>query len=276
MRHLWLTLFNILPNKWLSRQAGHWASASWSRSFIPLFIRRFNVDLEEAEKPWQDYNSLADFFARKLKPGLRPVCDDETMIVSPVDGVISQIGRIKEGKLIQAKGIDYSLEQLLGDPQKVRQFMGGHFVTIYLSPRDYHRIHCPYTGEVQGYAYWPGKLYPVNQKGVQNVPGLFARNERLITYMNTAIGAMAVIKVGAVIVGGIKVGYAPITSNQGAKAQAVEMTESPTLQKGDELGYFQFGSTVILLFEPHRVEWLQSLCSGTSVRMGEKIAKIRS
>ncbi|WP_207707091.1 archaetidylserine decarboxylase [Heliorestis acidaminivorans] len=273
MRQLWLALFNILPDKWLSRRAGIWASATWSRAFIPLFARRFKINVEEAEKPLQDYGSLADFFIRKLKPGLRPISQDEHVIVSPVDGVVSQIGRITAGKLIQAKGITYSLEDLLGDSQKVKQFMGGHFVTIYLSPRDYHRIHTPYAGQVQGCAYWPGRLYPVNARGVQNVPGLFARNERLITYMDSQIGSFALVKVGAVIVGSIKVNYDTVVSNQGEKATAIDYTDGPFLQKGEELGYFQFGSTVILLFEKEKMEWLENLSSGCAVKMGEPIGK---
>ncbi|MZP42232.1 phosphatidylserine decarboxylase [Heliobacterium gestii] len=261
----------MLPQTWLSRQSGKWAASRWSRRAIPWFIRRYGVNLEEAEKSWQEYRSLADFFCRRLKPGIRPVCPDDNIIVSPVDGQISQMGAVSAGRLIQAKGINYSLEQLLGDTEQARRFTGGEFITIYLSPRDYHRIHAPLAGRVTGYAYWPGRLYPVNDLGVRGVPNLFARNERLITYMDTDVGQVGVIKVGAMMVGSVRVGYAEI--NRRKRAKLVSVTEGPYLEKGDELGYFEFGSTVILLYEPGAIRWKAGIETGARLKMGEEIAE---
>ncbi|MBC9783947.1 phosphatidylserine decarboxylase [Heliobacterium chlorum] len=263
----------MLPQRWLSRQSGRWAASKWSRRAIPWFIRRYNIAVEEAEKTWQEYGSLADFFCRRLKPGLRPICPEPNGIVSPVDAQVSQMGTASAGRLIQAKGINYSLEQLLGDRTKAESFAGGEFVTLYLSPRDYHRIHAPLEGRVTGYAYWPGRLYPVNDLGVQGVPGLFARNERLITYLQTDVGQVALVKVGAMMVGSVRVTYSNVVSNRRKPAQLVSLQEGPDLEKGEELGFFQFGSTVILLFEPGAVRWREDLTTGTRLKMGEMIAQ---
>ncbi|ABZ85304.1 phosphatidylserine decarboxylase [Heliomicrobium modesticaldum Ice1] len=271
MRRVKLAILHMLPQTWLSRQSGKWAASRWSRRAIPWFIRRYGVNLEEAEKSWQEYRSLADFFCRRLKPGMRPICPDESVIISPVDGKVSQIGTASAGRLIQAKGINYSLEQLLGDAEQARRFTGGEFITIYLSPRDYHRIHAPMAGRVTGYAYWPGRLYPVNELGVRGVPNLFARNERLITYMKTDVGQVAVIKVGAMMVGSVRVGYAEI--NRRKRAKLISMTDGPYLDKGDELGYFEFGSTVILLYEPGAIRWKPGIETGTRLKMGEGLAE---
>ncbi|MTV48089.1 phosphatidylserine decarboxylase [Heliobacillus mobilis] len=263
----------MLPQRWLSRQSGRWAASKWSRRAIPWFIRRYNVAVEEAEKTWQEYGSLADFFCRRLKPGLRPICVDSEAIASPVDAQVSQMGTASAGRLIQAKGINYSLEQLLGDRTKAESFAGGEFVTLYLSPRDYHRIHAPLKGRVSGYAYWPGRLYPVNDLGVHGVPGLFARNERLITYLQTDVGQVAVVKVGAMMVGSVRVTYSNVVSNRRKPAQLVSLEKGPELEKGEEVGFFQFGSTVILLFEPGAIRWREDLTTGTTLKMGEMIAQ---
>lgn len=270
-----LSLFYLLPKHALSRAVGRWARSPISRFAIPLFIRRFQINLEEAEKPWQDYPNLLEFFIRKLKPDARPVDPSPDTVISPVDGVISQLGEITDGTLIQAKGITYRLEELLGgDKEQAALFEGGKFVTIYLSPRDYHRIHAPADGEVAHVSYIPGKLFPVNDFGVRAVPRLFVRNERLISFMRTSMGMIAVVKVGATNVGSIRLNFDPKVSTRTAEGRLTKAYEPPLpLSKGQEMGRFEFGSTVILLFEPGRVEWTSDWVSGTSWKMGQPIAR---
>ncbi|MFC4076891.1 archaetidylserine decarboxylase [Salinithrix halophila] len=271
-----LALLKALPRKTVSRWMGRFARTSASRRLIPYYIRRFDVDLSEVEKPTAQYPTLLDFFVRGLKEGARPVDPDPSIITSPVDGTVSQKGKIDNGTLLQAKGITYRLEDLLGrDQEKAARYNGGHFITLYLSPRDYHRIHTPIQGKVIGLTYIPGTLFPVNALGVQRIKGIFARNERLITYLETDAGRVAVVKVGATNVGSIRVTYDPgIGTNRPRKKQVVkrDYPNEKTLGKGEEMGRFEFGSTVILLFESNRIEWVDHLNAGTTVRMGEPIA----
>ncbi|PTX58271.1 phosphatidylserine decarboxylase [Melghirimyces profundicolus] len=275
-----MAILNCMPKNTISRWMGRFARSPFSRRLIPYFIRRFDVDLTQVEKPVSDYPTLLDFFVRGLKEGARPVNPDPDFIVSPVDGMVSQCGTVSDGTLLQAKGVTYTLEALLGgDEEKVRLFSGGRFITLYLSPRDYHRIHTPVTGKVKGLTYIPGSLFPVNALGVKRVRGLFARNERLITYLDSPAGKVALVKVGATNVGSIRVVYDPeITTNHPGKRRMVTRIypESNELEKGQELGRFEFGSTVILLLEPGKTEWIGELSPGTRVRMGQPIARILS
>ena len=262
--------------KTISRLAGSFAQSNFSRKFIPFYASFFQIALEDAEKPLGDFKHLTDFFTRALKPGLRPIFPEPNAIVSPVDGRVSQFGEIKNGMLIQAKGVDYKLTDLLGgDTTKAERFLGGTFLTIYLSPKDYHRIHTPLAGKLTDYAYIPGSLFPVNNIGVKNVKGLFARNERIITYMDTTAGEIAVIKVGATIVGSVRVVYdTNLTTNVKGAAIGGKIKNSPVLTKGAELGHFAFGSTVILLFEAGKVKLNLDLKEQDVVRMGEKIGEV--
>lgn len=273
VRRFSIWLLKAIPQKWVSRQAGKLARSRISRRAIPWFIRRYGVDWQEAEAHWREYPSLGEFFIRKLKPGQRIIDQSPNTVVSPVDGVVSQLGKAEEGHLIQAKGVNYSLAGLLGDETEASRFYGGHYITIYLSPKDYHRIHVPVSGRISGYRYCPGKLFPVNQIGVQGIPGLFARNERLITYIDTDAESVALVKVGATIVGSVRVLYDSVRTNSKGKPSAEQWKEGHRVQKGDEVGYFQFGSTVILVFEPGSVEWRDGLSEGTILRMGETIAQ---
>lgn len=273
---LLLYLFYLLPKHALSRTAGRLARSPLSRFAIPLFIRRFRIDTEEAEKPWREYPNLLEFFIRKLKPGARPVDPSPNTGISPVDGVISQLGDITENTLIQTKGMTYRLVDLLGgDSEQAARYEGGKFVTIYLSPRDYHRIHAPADGEVTHVSYIPGHLFPVNDFGVRTIPGLFVRNERLITYLRTALGVIAVVKVGATNVGSIRLNFDPKVFTHSAERRGVRKVYEtpPRLAKGQEMGRFEFGSTVILLFEPGRVEWTSDWKPGTILKMGQPIVR---
>ncbi len=268
---LQLAVMRLLPKRLVSRLAGRFAKSSMSKVFIPWFAKHYTIDYTQAEFDLKQYPSLTEFFTRKLKPGLRPVAEGEKVISSPVDGVVSQFGPIEQGRLIQAKGVNFTVLELLGqDKAKAELFTGGSFVTIYLSPKDYHRIHAPVHGTVTASTYVPGTLFPVNPFGVRSVKGLFARNERLVTYLNTFLGTVALVKVGAIIVGSVKVNYSPTVTN--VPKGTLEMREySPGFRvaRGDELGRFEFGSTVILLFQPGCVKLEVEI--GQKVLMGQQI-----
>jgi phosphatidylserine decarboxylase len=272
-----LFFWKWLPKKRISHCMGKFAKQRWSRYFIPIYIKIFNVDIEFVKKPLRQFNNLLEFFTRELLPEAHPVDFSERVIISPVDGTISQMGTIKQGSLLQGKGIFYSLEQLLGNrKQYVDKFMGGQFVTIYLSPRDYHRIHMPIASEVMESTYIPGELYPVNRFGVGKVPGLFAINERIVSYLYTACGYVALIKVGATNVGSIKVVFDEQITTNPRQSKPIEhkVYSHVHLHKGDEIGWFEFGSTVILLFEPNRIKWMMEAKPGATVQMGEGLARM--
>ncbi|WP_232697576.1 archaetidylserine decarboxylase [Brevibacillus daliensis] len=266
-------LISKMPQNVMSRQMGKVTSSRISRLAIETYIKHYKIDVSEIEKPVKEYGSLKEFFTRRLKPGKRPVDQAQEAIVSPVDGTVSQLGKIQQGTLIQAKGKTYTVSELLADDQQMAEkYFGGSFITIYLSPRDYHRIHMPVAGTLYRYSYSPGKLYPVNSMGVENVDSLFARNERLITYVDNEIcGDVAVVKVGALFVGSVKVNYNTTTTNvKRGKLISEDISQPPVYEKGAEIGWFEFGSTVILLFEKE-VTWVPELQIGSTLRMGQRI-----
>jgi phosphatidylserine decarboxylase len=259
----------------MSRLMGYIARRPFSRRLIPLYIRYFDIDMEPVKKPLSEFENLVDFFVRAYREEARPIDFREEVVVSPVDGTISQCGMIEEGRLFQAKGHYYSLTELLGETEaQVKPFYNGQFMTIYLSPRDYHRIHIPVTGGVEAMTYIPGELYPVNQWGVQKVPRLFSRNERLVTHVQSPFGRIALVKVGATNVGSIKVVYDQDIVTNRRKARYIHKVypEAYSMSKGAELGRFEFGSTVILLFEPQMIDWVSELKPGKTLRMGQPIA----
>lgn len=268
-------LIHRLPQNAMSRAMGKITASRISRLAIRRYVRHYNIDLSVVEKPLDEYRTLKEFFTRRLKPQARPIVQSLDAVASPVDGTISQMGEITAGTLIQAKGKAYSLDQLLGaDAEMAQRFCGGQFITIYLSPRDYHRIHMPVTGRLVQYTYLPGRLYPVNQIGVEQVDQLFARNERLITYINSEMaGCVAVVKVGALFVGSVKVTYNAATTNvKHGQTESKPLHPSPRYDKGEELGWFEFGSTVILLFEPGMVAWAPGIQEGRPILMGQHLA----
>lgn len=274
---LYRTLWKSFPTRRISRITGAIARHPISKKMIPTYIKHFQIELEPIKKPLDQFEHLLDFFVRELKPEARPIDVDPSKVVSPVDAVVSQIGEIREGSCVYAKGKEYSLSELLGnDRDYVKKFQGGKFVTLYLSPRDYHRIHMPVDGEIEGYTYLPGPLYPVNDLGLRLFPELFAVNERLVTYVRSSAGCVAVVKVGATNVGSIKVTYEDLSTNLKTHSQnkQVQYQERPHMTKGDELGRFEFGSTVILVFEPNRIEWTIPEEIGTKVLMGQSIARV--
>jgi phosphatidylserine decarboxylase len=266
-----------LPHHLISRIAGFLMNTRipfLKNAIIAWFMKRYRITLNEAiiSTP-SAFKNFNDFFTRQLKPGARPLSSG---VISPVDGTISQLGTINQNKLVQAKNIDYTLEALLaGDKKACADFSAGAFATLYLSPSDYHCVHMPLAGQLKKMIYVPGRLFSVNHQTTCNVPHLFARNERLICFFETAQGTMAVILVGAMIVASINTVWAGrIAPRKPRQITAWEYTKtSPqtTLAKGDMLGSFSLGSTVILLFEKNTVEFLaQSL--GQSIKMGQALA----
>jgi phosphatidylserine decarboxylase len=272
-----LAALRLVPKNALSRAAGAATRAQAPRAvrlaLMKAFARRYGIDLSECDD-LETFRTFGEFFARPLRPGRRPIAPGGEVIVSPTDGVVSQAGTTREGRLVQAKGIDYTLDALLADVALASRFRGGPFATIYLSPCDYHRIHFPLGGRILGYRYVPGLLWPVNEASVRSVSGLFTVNERLATILDTPLGLLAVVAVGATIVGRIRAYYdpaAPVSNLKGARPVARDYPAPIPVEKGQELGAFEMGSTVILLGEPGRAALRSDLVEGTRVRVGEPI-----
>jgi phosphatidylserine decarboxylase len=228
---------------------------------------------EAAQPDLEAYPSFNAFFTRPLKQGIRTL--DTADIVCPADGAISQLGAIKEGLLFQAKGRYFSTEELLGgDEERAALFNGGRFATIYLSPRDYHRVHMPLAGRLTATTYIPGKLFSVNGVTASNVDRLFARNERLVCYFDTEAGPMAMILVGAMVVAGIETVWSGQVAPPPKRPVTVDHAKLPEpvqLDKGAEMGRFMLGSTVILLFPEGSMEWQEHYQEGTVTRLGEAL-----
>jgi phosphatidylserine decarboxylase len=236
-----------------------------------VFAHQFRVDLHEAEGQLTDYRTFGQFFTRRLKPGLRPIDPAPDAITSPVDGTVSQAGLIEQGACLQAKGITFRVDQLLGDARQALAFEGGSFTTIYLSPRDYHRIHAPVAGRITGYGYLPGAFWPVNPASVRTQQALFAINERLVTYVESAFGRVAIVAVGATCVARIHASYDSIVTHTGESARQHTYERPIAVEKGGEIGMFEMGSTVILLFERNRVKWAPTMVAAQKVKLGERI-----
>ena len=241
-----------------------------------LFVRAVGIDLDEAAAPIGSYASLEELFIRRLRPGARRTDPSPVAVVSPVDGVVGACGTVEDGTLLQVKGRTYSLGRLLDDEDEATRYEGGPYATFYLSPRDYHRIHTPVTGDVREARIVPGRLLPVFQESVDRVEELFARNERLITYLDTAeAGRMAVVKVGATMVGRIGVTYdlTARTNVPGGRTRHLRYDPAHALKKGEELGVFELGSTVVLVGERGRVAF-DALVPGEPVRVGDRIGTL--
>lgn len=234
--------------------------------------------MNEALKPEaNDYQNFNDFFTRELKPESRIITANAQKVLSPVDGTISQFGRIQAGQIVQAKGHSYSVHELLAGEAKVAQtFEHGHFMTLYLSPKDYHRIHMPTVGRVKQMWYVPGKLFSVNPATTEHLPGLFAKNERVVCLFETPKGPMLMVLVGAMIVASIETSWAGlIAPNRPKQIKTWQYNEEHLidLQQGEEMGRFKLGSTVILLYpETQRLKWEAALQAGASVKLGMPLA----
>jgi phosphatidylserine decarboxylase len=241
-------------------------------AFVRWFVGRYGVDMDEAVDPRPSaYRTFNDFFTRALRPGRRPLQGGPDTPVSPVDGRVSQAGRIQAGRIFQAKGHHFDLAALLGgDGARARPFEDGSFATLYLSPGDYHRIHMPLAGRLRESVYVPGRVFAVNPSAVRVVPGLFARNERLVTLFDTPLGPMAMVLVGALFVGSIETVWAGEVQARRAGPLATPEVE---LSRGAEMGRFNLGSTVIVLFPADRVAWRDDLVAGRRVRVGEALVQ---
>lgn len=245
---------------------------------ITTFLRFYAVNMAEAERPDpKAYESFNDFFTRALKPGARPVDPAPDAVACPVDGAISQAGDIHGDRLVQAKGIDYTAAALLGgDDGLAREFDGGSFATIYLAPFNYHRIHMPLAGTLRRARYVGGDLFSVNAATAAGVPGLFTRNERIACVFDTAAGPMAVVLVGALFVGSMSLSFAgEVTAQRTRTLRDLPVTDPiVALDKGAELGRFNMGSTVIVMFARGRVRLAPDLLPGSAVRFGQRLATV--
>lgn len=267
----------LTPQLGISRLAGRLAdndrNPALKNRVINWFIGRYGVDMSEAAEPDPEaYPTFNAFFTRELKPGLRPIAEGEKTLVSPVDGAISQLGQVTGDRVFQAKGQTFSLSELLGgDEATTEPFAGGEFSTIYLAPKDYHRIHMPVAGTLREMIHIPGKLFSVNPVTAENVPNLFARNERVVCLFDTEAGPLAMVLVGAMIVGSVETRWAGVVvpTSQGVKATRYEGDDARQFAKGEEMGRFRLGSTVILVMPKRSVTWNSDQVAGKTVRMGE-------
>lgn len=278
-----IALQYITPKHLLSRFVGKLAAAqggALTTAGIKLFIKQYQVDMTEAlrENP-EDYASFNEFFTRELKPEARTICVDETQLALPVDGAVSQLGDIVYDSIFQAKGHDYSLTTLLGGkPELATAFLGGKFATIYLAPKDYHRIHMPMDGVLTDMLYVPGELFSVSPLTAARVPGLFARNERVVALFDTPKGKMAMVLVGATIVASIETVWAgTVTPPTGKNVQHWQYPATGEhavhLKKGEELGRFKLGSTIVACFAPDMVEF-SDINAGDVTRLGDVFATL--
>lgn len=270
----------LLPTRLLSLAVFHLTQIEtpWFKNLLMrLFLRGFTIDLKEAEfERYQNYASFNHFFTRALKRGARPLPTEPQAFVSPVDGTVSQFGEIRDGRLLQAKGHTYSLLDLLGgETELAAKFAGGRFCTIYLAPYNYHRIHMPITGSLTNWSYVPGRLFSVNAATARALPNLFARNERLNAIFDTDAGPIGLAMIGALFVGSMETVWAGRVTPphlRGAPFHYSPM-DRVTLGRGDEMGRFNMGSTVILLTPPAGVDWSAELKPGQAVRMGQTIGR---
>jgi phosphatidylserine decarboxylase len=239
------------------------------------WAHRFGIDLGEVELPLEDYPTLDEFFTRRLRDGARPVDPDPDVAVSPVDGEVLELGGLEGGLLLQAKGCEYTVGALLADTARAERYLGGAYVTLYLSPRDYHRIHAPVGGKLVGCSHVAGELFPVNARAVRDVEGLYCCNERLVTFLDGDFGEAAVVKVAACGVGCVTASYDPEMRTHTPRSVGRRDYDPPTkVGKGEEIGIFHLGSTVIVLFQPGRVV-LEPLTRGQRLQCGRPLARRR-
>jgi len=277
---LFVALQRLLPKHMLSRLIAKTAESKtpWLKNvLISRAISAFNINMDEAlSDDLNDYENFNAFFTRALKDGVRPITSEPKSIACPADGAISQAGPISKNKILQAKGIDYSTGRLLGNTAEAKLYEDGSFATIYLSPRDYHRVHIPLAGKLISTRYIPGELFSVNDQTAQVLPDLFARNERLVCeFESDEVGTFAVIFVGAMLVAGIETVWGGFEApGPGAVRETDFSDQSLNFAKGDEIGRFKFGSTVIMLFQDQKNRWTAKLEPHATVYMGEQIGTI--
>ena len=263
-----VSLLSVIPKGPGSRLQGALARLGLSRHLIRWYVRHYGVDTDEMVGHIDDYASLQEFFVRPLKEGVRPLDRAADALVSPSDSRAVAVGRIQDGRLPAASGIKLEISRLTGDDPRYRD---GHFAVLYLSPKDYHRVHHPVDGRVWGYAYRPGHLWPVFPAAVERIENLFALNERLTLFVDTqGHGRVAVVMVGAYGVGRMSCAHAPIITNTGRPGEDRDLDEA--VLRGDEAGRFNLGSTVVLVMEPGTVEW--EVEPGQQLKVGQRIGRL--
>ena len=275
--NVFTTLQQFVPQQKISKVAGRLAASRhpWvKRTFIRSFAKAYDVSLDEYERQSLNaYESFNDFFTRELQDDARAIDTTVNGIVSPADGMISQLGKIHDHKLLQAKGRDYDIGQLLADSADGDYFTDGSFATVYLAPSNYHRVHMPFDGTLTKTRYVPGTLFSVNNTTAANVPDLFARNERLVCLFDTAYGKAAVIMVGAMIVAGIET----VATGKIIRTDDIqEADHDMSLKKGDELGRFYLGSTaIVVLPKAAKTDWQDTMKHGSTVQMGQLLGNTK-
>ena len=243
------------------------------QAVIRAFAQTYGVDLTESERDISDFATFQEFFTRRLRPGLRPVEDAQDIVPAPCDGVVSAFGPLGRGTLIQAKGVEYSLDALLGGSEDADPYRGGSYAVIYLAPHNYHRVHSPWLGDIVRWRYVPGALFPVNRLGLQHVHGLFARNERIVAHCQTEFGPAALVMVGATCVGHMRTCFTNLCANEGKPGSGLQQIDHPIAQqRGDEFGVFEMGSTVVLVFARADLHVIGRL--PVTVRMGAPMLAI--
>jgi phosphatidylserine decarboxylase len=276
-------ILRLIPRERITRALGHLTDARVPQAVLnpvlKIYSRAYNVDMSEAVEPAEGFATFNEFFTRRLRDGLRPIDPDPDVIISPSDGRLDDAGDIDEGRTFVVKGQRYDAAELLGSASDAEQYAGGRYVVVYLSPRDYHRVHSPADGRIHKVRHLPGTLFPVNEFGVKHVPLLFAKNERVAMFLETEqYGSIAVVMVGAMVVGRITLSFdgPPRPSLNGPVVERWYDEETlPAIRKGDELGAFQLGSTVVLLLPPPRRgrDSIAPGVVGTHVRLGQAIVR---
>lgn len=281
-KQLFALMQYFIPQHLLSRLVGWFAQSEYpiiKDNFIKWFAKRYDVNMEEAlDEDLKSYGSFNEFFTRPLKDGARPIAEGENTLVSPADGAVSQLGKIELGRVFQAKGRDYSVAELLGgNSDRAAPFVNGDFITVYLSPKDYHRVHMPFAGTLRETIYVPGDLFSVNPATTENVDALFARNERLVCIFDTEFGPMAMVLVGAMIVAGIETVWSGQVTPLPKQPQTQQYNgQEIRLEKGEEMGRFKLGSTVVMCFPENAIEFEEALKAESALRMGQALASRQS
>ena len=270
----------VVPKKFISKMIGVLARSEIvfiKNTFIKTFQMMYDVNMQEARNgDGSSYPSFNSFFVRSLKPECRPIDKNINSVISPVDGLVSQLGNVKSGKLIQAKGMYFNLLEFLGNNKPIYEKMKeGMFSTFYLSPKDYHRVHMPLDGKLREMIYLPGKLFSVNSTTSKRVKNLYSKNERLVCIFDTVRGPMVVVLVGAMIVSGITVNWEDENIFNKGKIQKLMYPTigkgSVSLKKGDEVGRFMLGSTVVVCFGMNKIHWEDEISIGSVVKMGQSV-----
>ncbi|NWO07986.1 MAG: phosphatidylserine decarboxylase [Alteromonadaceae bacterium] len=272
----------LTPQLAISHLAGRLADSARASGLrhrvIKWFIGRYGVNMNEAAEPdFTTYPTFNAFFTRALKEGVRPIAGGNEVFVSPVDGTISQLGQVSQDRVFQAKGQSFSLLELLGgNPEQAEAFTDGEFATLYLSPSDYHRIHMPMAGTLREMVYVPGKLFSVNPTTAAHVPNLFARNERVVCLFDTDAGPLALVLVGAMIVGSVETTWAGIIAPNPHQVShwQYDGDDAPRFEKGEEMGRFRLGSTVIAVMPRGAVQWNKEQVAAKNVRLGEAFGQV--